>query len=80
MGQKSAKVWGLSFLGIRARKVEFREGGTNHETLIWSIEKNRAQEIKEMLVEFNRPTVRTGAAVFFKSFESEFNFMKTHQL
>ena len=33
IGLKSTKVKGLSFLGIKARKVEFREGGINPETL-----------------------------------------------
>ena len=33
IGLKSAKVKGLSFLGINERKVEFREGGIYPETL-----------------------------------------------
>ena len=33
IGLKSTKVKGLSFLGIKVRKVEFREGGIQPETL-----------------------------------------------
>ena len=42
MGLKSAKEDGLYFLGIRARKVEFREGGIKPETLADSTSNNQS--------------------------------------
>ena len=42
MGLKSAKVRGLSFLGIRARNVEFNEGGIKPEILVESIALSKA--------------------------------------
>ena len=37
MGLKLVKDRGLSFFGIRARNVEFKEGGIKPEILVWSI-------------------------------------------
>ena len=42
MGLKSAKEEGLSFLGISARKVEFREGGIKPKTLAKSTISNKS--------------------------------------
>ena len=40
MGRKSAKVRGLSSLGISVRKVELREGGIRPKTLVESTTEN----------------------------------------
>ena len=46
IGLNSAKVKGLSFLGIKARKVDFREGGIHPETLVQSTADNNSSPNK----------------------------------
>ena len=47
--------------------------------MVNGLEKSRAQEIEEMQIKFNGPTIRAWATIFFKGFKRVFHFSKTNR-